>query len=486
MADPQAGGLSAPGTGEGPPEGRRGAGMGTALIAGLLLLNACDPGAANGAAEVRVPSSKPDTEQGPVVGLVGTMTGPGAWRGDDAFEGADLGVHVLNRSRSERREPYELVTLDDRGDPARALALVERVAAEEATAGVVYAGPPEALVRAEDALAEAGVPAILCFGDLPVGPLRGPHLYQTSPPLPWQAEHLASYILKDRRYRTTGLVMERSAYGRKARDALQRALAGGGGRRAHTVGYLPGDDNLAAQLARLRRRGIEALVAGGGPDLVERLEAALGRMGALYESTREAKVSARDEGGRIGPWRPQLLLFDLGISEGTGLAPGTVGAESYGRGAHYLPLPAFRRWRSAFLDWWDERPDGWELRSYQAVKMIGWAASRAGPGQDLASSLDHAGGAGFAGMVASFGARDHRLVEPEAMGLWVIPRRGASVAERGLLPPAMPWVPLARTFDIGAAAGRTLGGPRDLWNRRPDGSLRLRFGVKTPRSDPIH
>ncbi|MDQ3784812.1 MAG: ABC transporter substrate-binding protein [Actinomycetota bacterium] len=454
------------------------------MAAALIVLPACELGAGDRGSGLRVPVGTPRTEQGPVVGLVGTMTGPGAWRGDDAFEGADLGVNVLNRSLPARQEPYELVTLDDRGDPARALALVERLAAEHATVGLVYAGPPEVLSRAEDALAEAGVPAILCFGDLP-GALRGfpSHLFQASPPMSWQAKHLAAYILQDRAFRTTGLLMERSPSGRDARRSLQRALSGAGGRRAEWVGYRPGADNLPELLARLRRRRVEALVVGGGPGLVKRLEVALRRMGALYRSTEAARIRSRADARRAKWWKPQVLLFDLGLTPGTRLPPGTVAAESYARGAHYLPLPGFERWRSAFVDWWDAEPLGWELRAYQAVGMIGWAAGHSQPDGDLASSLEAARGVRFGGMAASFSPLDHLSVEPGTVGLWAIPRPGIRVPERGRLPGAMPWVPLGRTFDPAALGA---GDARHLWARRPNGSFRPRFGISTSRSDPVH
>lgn len=485
MADSEAGGLIA-GNGGAISRRRRGGGVGgvALLIAALLVMPACELGVDRRAPHV--PSSTPGTTSGPVVGLVGTMTGSGAWRGDDAFEGADLGVHALNRTLPEGREPYELVTLDDRGDPTRAVALVERLAAEDSTTGVVYAGPPEALPRAEGALAEAGVPAILCFGDLRGDVSRTPHLYQVSPPAAWQAQHLAGYILKDRDYRTTGLVMERTSSGRSARAAMKRALTALGGRRAEAAGYGPGAGNLPDLLARLRRQKVEALVVVGGPGLVERLGPALRRAGALYRSTRDARIASRADGGRARPWRPQVLLFDLGLTPGVELPPGTVASESYGRGAHYLPVPAFRRWRAAFVDWWDAAPHGWELRAYQAVRMIGWAAVRTQSGGDLARSLEGARGIRFGGMTATFTARDHLLVEPAAMGLWAIPRPDTPVLERGRLPAAMPWVPLARTFTLRAGAARALGDARTLWEQPRDGRLRLRFGVRTPRSDPVH
>ncbi len=490
MADPQAGRLSVwklrRACSRAHPGGLSGADA--ILITALLVVPACDLGAGDLDGSQRVPVTRPRTERGPVVGLVGTMTGPGAWRGDDAFEGADLGVNVLNRSLPPEREPYELITLDDHGDPATALALVERLAADSAIVGVVYAGPSEVLPRAEEALADGGVPAILCFGDLPAGAHQGSgsHLFQVSPPIRWQARRLAAYILDDRAYRTTGLLTERSPSGRAARRALQEALTGAGGRRARWVAIREGASNLMEVLSRLRRGGVEALVVGGGQRMVERLEGALRRAGELYHSTDAARTRSRSGEKRPSQWRPQVMLFDLGLAPGIGLRAGTVAAESLARGAHYLPVPGFRRWRSAFVDWWDAGPYGWELRAYQAVGMIGWAALRSRPEDDLATSLEAARSVRFGGMTVSFGPRDHLAVEPGSVGLWTIPRLGIQVPERERLPGVMPWVPLARTFGRDAGALFAPGEARRLWERHADGSLHLRFGVGTPRSDPVH
>lgn len=69
------------------------------------------------------------------------MSGPDAWRGEDAFEGADLAIHILNRSLKEREPAFELVTLDDRGSAQTATELVRQLAGSDRTVGIVYAGP---------------------------------------------------------------------------------------------------------------------------------------------------------------------------------------------------------------------------------------------------------------------------------------------------------------------------------------------------------
>jgi ABC-type branched-subunit amino acid transport system substrate-binding protein len=133
------------------------------LIVSLLLAAtaACDGGDDPRRGVLRTPLGRPTDSENLVVGLVGTMTGPDAWRGEDAFEGADLAIHELNATIPSDSPPFRLTRLDDGGDPATALSSLQRLASLENLVGVIYAGPPEVLAEAEDALAARGVPALL-------------------------------------------------------------------------------------------------------------------------------------------------------------------------------------------------------------------------------------------------------------------------------------------------------------------------------------
>ncbi|MEA2460589.1 MAG: Periplasmic binding protein, partial [Actinomycetota bacterium] len=157
---------------------------GTRKILAVLCLAisfvACEKASPTDIFPQRTPAPDPTSNTGPVIGLVGTMTGVGSWRGDDAFEGADLAVHVLNSGLGRDDPTYQLVTLDDGGDPRKAEDLVAELAASDRTAGIVYAGPPEVLASAEKTLAAGKVPAVLCYGDLALGPQLAPHVFQVS------------------------------------------------------------------------------------------------------------------------------------------------------------------------------------------------------------------------------------------------------------------------------------------------------------------
>jgi ABC-type branched-subunit amino acid transport system substrate-binding protein len=441
----------------------------------------------------RAPRASPTSETTTVIGLVGTMSGIGSWRGTDAFEGAQFGVQALNRNLDGSRPRFELVTLDDRGEAERAATLVAGLAANPRTAGVIYAGPTPGLPPAQTALAEAGVPGILCYGDLYSARLLRSHLFQMSPPHLWQARAIAAYVTRDRRYRKVGVLTERFFDGRNAAAAVRTAFAEVGEDRPIVTPYAPSPPSLSIKLSRLERERASAVIVPASRRVFDDVVDALRDRGASYRTTALARRGGRGD----SPWRPQVIGLDAAIHTtvfgGRPPGAGTVAADSYARGAHYLPVPSFQAFRKGFVDWWGEPPLGWEVRAYQAVQMIGWASLRTDPGDDVAATLERLRGARFGGLDITFGPDDHTAVDQTTIGLWTVPRPGIPVPERDRLPEALPWVPLARAFAIDGDRTDVL--PEDwahLFRGQTRRNLpspkfeRMRFGVTTPRSDPVH
>lgn len=465
-------------------------------LALLALVSCQSDGNRDGTTTRRTPLETPTGSGNDVIVLVGTSSGDNSWRGDGAFRGADLGVSYLNRTRSDGDPIVELVTLDDGGDVDEAIRLIQQEAAKEHTIGVVFAGPATALARAEAALAEAKIPAMLCFGDLYGAGLLSDHVFQMSPSYVWEADRIARYIIRDRRYETTGGLVRDSLSGRVARRALREAFRRLG-RRAPVIEPYTDAEGIAEGLRRLKARRVEAIVLesspSGGVATLSRLE----RMGATYSTTSAARIASASNRVRARVnarnWRPQVVGFDGLLTQLPGdldVAEGTIAADTYARGVHYLPIPSLVGFREAYEDWWGERPLNWERRSYEAVRLIGWAARNTTDG-DPVETLETLKGERFGGLDVAFGPRDHMAIDPSSVGLWVVPRRGAA-RESQRLPDGLPWVPLGRGFSRDGR--RTSIPPRDWrWLFRTNRTAGLpplvsqgRFGVTSGRSDPFH
>jgi hypothetical protein len=469
------------------------------VLCAALLGAACESDGGDGDLVRRMPVATPTGSDPLVIGLVGTISGRGAWRGEDAFEGADLAVNELNRALSPGARHFELVTLDDQGDASRARELVERLARTPSTVGIVYAGPPESLPDTEDALADAGIPAVTCYDDLYGARLLTPHLFQMAPSLVWEARRIAAYVLRDRGYRRVGLIASRSVTGGSAVAALNSAVTDAGGAAPATARY-GSAAGIRDGLERLRKRRVEALVIQGSPSDLDRVVEEVADMNSQYRSTRYARIASapsalRTIRRRSGWWHPQIVGFDLSISPLIPHTPppGTVAADSYARGAHYFPIPNLQDFRTAFVDWWGILPFGWQQRAYDAARMIGWAHDHRRGSEDLAVALERMRGVRFGGLDITLGPDDHTAVTQTTVGLWVIPRSGIDVAERDRVPASLPWVPLARGFSIDGTRTDVL--PQDwkyLFTKPPPQTgrapkfSRSRMGVTTTRSDPVH
>jgi ABC-type branched-subunit amino acid transport system substrate-binding protein len=475
--------------------------VGVLFVALLVAAGACTSDDGGPGFAQNTPRGRPTASDTLVIGLVGTMTGEDAWRGEDAFEGADLAVHRINVARDEEAPPFELVTRDDRGSPGRALRQIEELAGLPRTVGILYAGPPHVLPRAERALAGGGIPAMLIYGDL-YGPRRlTQHVFQMAPSLVWQARRIVTYVFSDRRYETVGLLAGRSFSGSGAVSALREAV---GDRGPEVVRYDLDETAFSPLLARLRRAHVEAIVVEGPPRVLSAVTMTLREMGSTYISTPRARLATasrrvRRERVATGKWHPQVVTLDEGLSPRVNepLPAGTVASDSYARGAHYLPVPAFQRFRRSFRGWWGNLPTGWQLRAYDAVSMAGWAYEHADAGQDLASVLERLRRARFGGTEVTLGPDDHTAVDQSAVGIWTVPAASRAVPERERLPEAvysaLPWVPLARGFsidgdelDFSSRDWRFLVRGAPPPQAPPPEVGRLKFGVATGRSDPIH
>jgi ABC-type branched-subunit amino acid transport system substrate-binding protein len=473
-----------------------------ALLSISLLSTACDSGA--GAGEDifprQSPLGRPTSSDTLVIGLVGTMTGPDSWRGEDAYEGADLAVHHLNQLQGDDERPFELITLDDNGDADDSIALIENLADLERTVGIIYAGPPDALPEAETALAGRGIPGILLYGDLYGARRLTAHTFQMGSSFLWEARRLASYIDRDRGYRNVGALVELTSTGRTAQRAVNQALRNEGLRRAEVVRYDASDQDLLPALSQLRQERVECIVFQGGPAAFGRVLRTLSEMGAGYRTTSSARIASatrRQRRQRIASnhWRPQVLGFDGVFSPRQSVRPrpGTVVTAPLGRGLYYLPVPTYTEFREAFAGWWDEEPLGWQPRAYDAARMIGWAAQRAAPNEDIAVVLESMEGERFSATDITLGPDDHMAVDQITVGLWVVPRPGIRVRERARRPSNLPWVPLARGFSID---GRNTDIPALYWEslfRNPPPPqapapvyTRMKFGVRTGPRDPVH
>ena len=281
----------------------------------------------------RSPIGRPTSSESLVIGLVGTLSGPDSWRGEDAFEGADLAIHELNASRPADAMPIELISLDDEGDPAKALTRIEEIAGLERSIGLIYAGPSGVLPEAEEVLATRGIPAITLFSDLYGAEEMTEHTFQAGPSKVWEARRLAAYLDSDRGYRKVGVLAPNTDEGSVAIDAIETEMPSR--TRVVDVTYAS-QETLSSGLERLRREHVEAVIFDGSPSAFRTAIEAITEMGGLYEGTDSARIASARPRDRARSHRHRLVAPAAGGVRWSHQSPSWAGGSPGNGGLGYV------------------------------------------------------------------------------------------------------------------------------------------------------
>lgn len=357
-----------------------------------LLACSSDPGATvRGTTPTRTEDQKPSRTVTLV--LVGTMSGSGAWRGRPTSRGIDIARHVLK----ERGGPRVRVRVfDDRGDDRRSTRLVRRAARSSGTDAVVFGGPPRAVARAESSLAQRGIPAFLCYGDLDGAARLTRHVFQMGPGFDREARLLVDEALRPRRGVRLGALTEDSVMGQVGRAALRDALKRRGARLAASRVFEPSRlRRIGRHLEKLRAARVRRLFVEASPGELGHISAALGRM----------------------DWSPRILGFDLTLSppyRGPAPPADAVAADWETRSAGVRGSSRFSRFRKASVAVTGSRPRRWEFRSFLATLL----AVRATQGRHPVRRLERMRGERVAGVEVTLSKTDHVVPNGRDVRLW--------------------------------------------------------------------
>lgn len=404
------------------------------------------------------------------------------------LEGMELAVRAVNARGGVRGRPLELARHDHGGDPARAARLLAGLAREGSRA-VLYVGPGGALLRAREALLEAGTPVVLLEGDLYTGRRLFLPVFQVTVPWVWQAHELARYLVRDRGVRRVGFV----GLGPEARLGawvLRRALRYWGGDltrwAAVPAGQAPGPFTREGLVRAVEALGRGLARAGPGPAAL----VVLGPPGPAADAARAAGELA----SRGGPLLRVVSAASLLAAPEEGLPAGTAAVYVHTWAGWAEPIPRVHRFRRASLRATGRLPEGFEQEGYDAVRVLAWGLERSGlrGGRSLHLALEGARDLVFSGFPVELGPDDHLFAPRDELGLFAVPgpRERLDPWQRGGGPR---WRPIMRTFTYDGH--RTNVPERDRraffpgWRRgRPAPPYwRSRYGITTrPRADPLH
>ena len=423
------------------------------LAAILAVLAACTSSPPPQRGPVRGPTTGEDGE--PVLPVAVVTTSDDAELVRTYLDGMRLAARETNRDGGIAGTPVRLDVLEG---PA---AIREQLPRSIATLAV---GPGSHVARARADVERDGDPVFVLGGDLYSSRRMFRQVFQVTPPLAWQAEPLARYLVHDRGVGEVVLVTDLGTDEDEMTDAVAAALEEEGSELARSVSF-----------------------TSSQPDLHD-VSPAFGADGVILAGTADVATIAGPLAASAT--RPVVSSFASGLS--TDPPPGAVAPYPYTWAAWADPIPRVHAFRERFERAFGREPAGFEQEGYDAVSLLAETLERTGGrgGPQLIAELEASTGATYSSLPISLGPDDHLLATRGQIGIFV--RLAPREIDDRTSPTGAPWAPLMRTFTYNGLRTSVIDDDKRVffpgWERKAPAPAypRARFGITTGRDDPVH
>lgn len=208
------------------------------------------------------------------IGFFAPLTGPFAGLGVDAKKGADLAVSEINGAGGINGKQVELVSYDDRGNRAEAVAVVRKLIEQDKVIAIVNGSLSLTSIAAAPVVNAARTPMVVAYSNA-VGVVKGHEwVFRWASVADVQGWVMAHDAVK-RGHKTFALFMQDEEYGRGIINGAERGLEKLGGKVLYKKAVAPSEREFRAFLTEVKNLNVDAVfVSGFGPVLV-----AIGRQG---------------------------------------------------------------------------------------------------------------------------------------------------------------------------------------------------------------
>jgi branched-chain amino acid transport system substrate-binding protein len=293
------------------------------------------------------------------IGLAAPFTGQYANYGTSHRAGADIAVEELNAAGGVNGGEVSYVTGDDLGDPQQAVLVAQNFIGDDEILfvnGHMFSG---ATIAAGTAYEEAGLPMVSPSATNPDITDLGDYIWRICMTDAFQGAGLAQYTVNDLKLTKVAILLDDSDYGRGLADAYEAAIGEAGGEVVAREQYTAGDTDFRAQLTTIRQANPEMIFLSG-----------------YYPEGSKVAQQARELGitaemlGSDGYASDELI--GLGGQAVEGMLVSTFFDYSNQDPAVQQFVQAFKAANN------DANPDWFAASSYDVIKLVAEAATRAG------------------------------------------------------------------------------------------------------------
>jgi branched-chain amino acid transport system substrate-binding protein len=301
----------------------------------------------------------PTSSQGIEIGFYGALTGPQATFALSGKNGARLALDEVNRSGGVLGKKLDLLSEDDRNDPAEAASAVSKLITRNHVVALIGENASSRTLAAAPIAQTYKVPMVSPTSTNVEVTKKGDYIFRVCFIDPSQGRALALFARDGLKAQTASILIDaKSDYSVGLAEAFRKVFIEKGGRIASELKYAEGDSDFNAQLTVIRENRPDVLfVPGYYTDA-----------GLIARQARGLGVTAVLLGGD-GWDSPKLGEIGGSAVEGAYFSN------------HYSiddPSPTVRAFVAAYRKAYGSDPDSIAASSYDAARVIADAIRRAG------------------------------------------------------------------------------------------------------------
>ena len=319
-----------------------------------------------------------------VIGIYGPMTGGSAQYGQSMRNNIEMFIEKVNNDGGIKGRKIKLVIEDDEGNPSKGVAAVNKLIYKD-QAVAILGGPLSTVnLAAMKESQKAEVPHIATSSGNPQITEHGnPWIFRVVTKDTIIAEVIASYAVKEAKFKRIALINDSSEYGKGGGDAVKATLSKLGVQPVATETYNVGEKDFSGQLLKIKNANPDALIIWG-----VYLESAL-----ISKQARQLGINAQILGG-TGVNNPKFV--ELAGEAATGVLFASPFVPN-------SPEPHVQEYVKAYQAKFNAVPDMTGATGYDAAQLIVQALKEVGTDKKKIGDYLHKV-KGFKGVTGTFDA----------------------------------------------------------------------------------
>lgn len=204
------------------------------------------------------------------IGLIGPISGPGAFYGASMKEAAEMAVSEINAKGGIKGEKVELIIEDDESTPVKAVNAAQKLITKDQVLAVVGHYNSSCTLASMAVTQKEKVPHMCPISTAAAITEQGSQfIFRNCATNPMQVGQLAEYVItqmkKAGKTNKVAILYEQTDYGKGIMEIFRDAVvkAGKGWEIAAIELYKPGDTDMIAQLTKIKATAPDFLLFGG-------------------------------------------------------------------------------------------------------------------------------------------------------------------------------------------------------------------------------